>query len=799
MDQKTSLLVNSQLPEFIREEYPQFISFLEAYYQFLETEQIVNGVTQQNDLTSKLKNLRYISDIDQSLSQFEQQFYNEFLSLIPKDTKVDKAFLIKNILPLYQAKGTEKSFQFLFRLLFGEEITISYPRNQILRTSDGKWSIENILRTDAELYSEYVSDGIQTSYYLPYPIDLDKIQVYIDDSLFENFDNYYVKKELQKLEFYRTPAINSKIKIVYPTQFNVSIFKNRKITGLTSGAYALVENAGIRTASGSNYYEFFINQKTIVGNFINGEIIQIDAINSNNHLITFFLQALSDVDSVQIINPGSNYNVGDVVNFLGASKNKAVAVVNSVSTGTVDGITLKVPNFGAGYKVNNNVYVSNINSAPFAAYIDAVDDSGTISANTITYNNTDFISNLSNVILSNTDFGFAANGTQNLTSVIGDALTLNTINELGPAINVVVSLSELTNNTSPIFVTQSNVVYGNVTILDLGAIGTIKVNNGGTGYLPGDNLIFTNTEYFSGQGAAARVSFVSPNGSIGGVQVTNPGRNYRKDYLPTITVDSVSGVGANLAIQDFMGEGAEFQFEAGDGIAGKILSIKVLDKGTGYSTRPLGDLTLSGDGEATTNVIIRPSVIELPGRWLTSDSLLSSDEVKLEGRNYYIDFSYVISSKVEFSKYKNIIKDLLNPSGAVNYAIYKIIETINVPVSINIESELTRQVSGTVNVAANSYFVIGTNTNFVVANTTILMPPGTNIKVNGEIRIANSIINNTSITVSEPFTYSANDQLITIVLPPYNSITTEYWREMQTEQNVNNFFITEAMPPSSII
>jgi hypothetical protein len=808
MDQKTSLLINSQLPEFIREEYPQFISFLEAYYQFLEKEQIVNGTSQQNDLTTKLKQLRYVSDIDQSLSQFEEQFYNEFLPLLPKDTKVDKAFLIKNILPLYQAKGTEKSFYFLFRLLFGEEITISYPRNQILRTSDGKWSIENILRTDAELYSEYVSNGVQKTYYLPYDLDEDAIQVYINGSLMEHqvnigssiVYNYIVRKELRKIIFYTAPTVNSKIKIVYPTQFNVAIFKNRKITGLTSGAYALVENMGIRNVAGSNFFEFFINQKTIVGNFINGEMVKVDYINPENHLITFYLQALSDVESVQIIQPGSNYQVGDVVNFLGASKTKAVAVVGSVSTGNVQSLTVKVGSFGSGYKIGNNVYPSNINTASFIASIDAVDDSGAVSSNTITYNNTDYISNLSNVVLSSSDYGFVANGTQNLTSIIGNSLTLSTVTNLGPAINVIVSFSELTNNTSPIFVANSTVLYSNVTISDLGAIGTIKVNNGGTGYLPGDSLIFTNTEYFSGQGAAAKVSSVSSNGSIRRVQVTNSGRNYRKDYLPTITVNSISGANANLAIQDFMGEGAEFQFEAGDGIAGKVLSINLLNKGTGYSTKPVGDLSQSGDGEATTNVIIRPSVIELPGRWLTSDSLLSSDDVKLEGKNYYIDFSYVISSKVEFSKYKNIIKELLNPSGAVNYAIYKIIETIDLPITINIESELTRQVSGTVNVAANSYFVTGyQNTHFVVANNTSLLMPGTHIKVNGEIRIANSIINNTSITVSEPFTYSAIDQLITIMIPPYTSITTEYWREVQTEANVNNFLITEANVSPSII
>ncbi len=906
MDQKTSLLINSQVPEFIREEYPQFISFLEAYYEFLENEQFANGISKQNDLTTKLKELKYVSDIDASLTQFEEQFYNTFLSLLPKDIAVDKAFLIKNILPLYQSKGTEKSFQFLFRLLFDQEITISYPREQILRTSDGRWSVENILRTDAEIYSEYTSNGTQKTYYLPYPLDSNKIQVYIDGSLLEEqvviggsvIYNYIIRKELQKVIFYNAPALNSKIKIVYPPQFDVTIFKNRKVTGLTSGAYALIENAGIRNLAGSNFFEFFINQKTKVGDFNNGELITVDYINSNNELIPFYLQALSDVESVQVINPGSDYSVGDVVNFLGVSKEKAVAVVSSVSTGTIDGISLVVGKFGAGYQIGNNVYPSNINTVPFIANIEAIDDSGTSSSNTITYNNTDFISNLSNVLISDADYGFAANGIQNLTSVIGDALTINSLTGLGPAVNVVVSYSELTNNTSPIFVANSTILFNigpsvntaavvsgilsagtstepantlfktakvggrsigdindsggitsadslqyekwrqgasqpagevtwitetlnpyilanpiaysdyinnpiDVSVADLGGIGSIKVNSGGTGYSIGDNLIFTNTEYFSGQGAAARVASVTRNGTIRRVQVTNPGQNYRKEYLPTITVDSISGANANLAIQNFMGQDAEFSFEPGDGIAGKVLSINLLNTGSGYSTKPVGDLSQSGDGKATSNVIIRPSVIELPGRWITSDGLLSNDDTKLQGEDYYIDFSYVISSRVEFSKYKNIVKDLLNPSGAVNYAVYKIIETIDVPVTINIESELTRQVIGTVNVAAGSYFVNGyQNTNFVVANTTSLLIPGTYIKVNGEIRIANSIINNTSITVSEPFTYSANDQRVTIVVPPYNSITTEYWREMRTEEiaaNTKNFFTTEANAAPSII
>ena len=59
----TSLLVNKQVPEFVREDHPIFISFLEAYYEFLETEQ----GTQNNDLTKVSKDLRKISDVDDSI------------------------------------------------------------------------------------------------------------------------------------------------------------------------------------------------------------------------------------------------------------------------------------------------------------------------------------------------------------------------------------------------------------------------------------------------------------------------------------------------------------------------------------------------------------------------------------------------------------------------------------------------------------------------------------------------------------------------------------------------------------
>ena len=122
---KTSSIVASQLPEFVREDYPNFIAFLEAYYEFLEA-----------NTTSDFKSVR---DLDDTLDSFLTYFKSELATNIPY-TKVNERFLIENIKDQYLAKGSEASFKLLFRILFDKEITLSYPGRQMLRASDGKWN-----------------------------------------------------------------------------------------------------------------------------------------------------------------------------------------------------------------------------------------------------------------------------------------------------------------------------------------------------------------------------------------------------------------------------------------------------------------------------------------------------------------------------------------------------------------------------------------------------------------------------------------------------------------------------------
>jgi hypothetical protein len=122
---KLSDKVASQLPEFIRGEYPTFVAFVEAYYEFLGNSNV--------DLVA-------IRDIDTSLDSFIQYFKKELAHNYPVNADKDKErFLLKHIKDQYLAKGSEASYKLLFRLLFGKEVYMDYPGKRMLRISDGRW------------------------------------------------------------------------------------------------------------------------------------------------------------------------------------------------------------------------------------------------------------------------------------------------------------------------------------------------------------------------------------------------------------------------------------------------------------------------------------------------------------------------------------------------------------------------------------------------------------------------------------------------------------------------------------
>lgn len=142
--QSLSHLIANQLPDFVRGEYPQFVLFLEKYYEFLDQENQVN-----NFLLNYEKNF----DINRTLETFLPKFRDQYVQNFPVTAQLDERRLIKFIKQFYEAKGSEKALELLFRILYNETIEIFYPSEQILRASDGIW-IEDVtlkLTTDNQI------------------------------------------------------------------------------------------------------------------------------------------------------------------------------------------------------------------------------------------------------------------------------------------------------------------------------------------------------------------------------------------------------------------------------------------------------------------------------------------------------------------------------------------------------------------------------------------------------------------------------------------------------------------------
>ena len=854
-NERISVLVPDQVPEFVREEYPKFVSFLKAYYEFLEKSADTN-----NDLINVSKQIRSISDVDSSLDEFEQNFYNKFTSLLPRDTAVRKDILYKNISQLYRSKGSIESYKFLFRMLFGEEVDVIEPKNEILKASASVWSVENSVRMDPDIfYQKVTGNGTKKTFILPSNA-FNVSTVLINDVV---TTSYLVNKQYKKIIFNTAPSNGSIIKIYFDT-FDFDLLKNRKVIGSTSGASGIIESTAIGLVSNRSIEDLFINSKNVIGSFENGEFCTSDIIDENGNVLLFEFLTSSSLKEITIVNPGSNYTPGQFLNISGGNAEKeAVAIIEEVFSGRIDTITVDKP--GAGFISSGIIETINprflVNGS-----IQTIDTTSiNVTSSYLVYSNTK-IANVSSVAINA--------GNYNIPSKSGSAVTKDSrIFEIFTNLR---SFEVGGIKTCIVLPTSSGQVIDFAPTLDakpltystagtsqdisrFNSLGGYRIVSAGSGYKAGDEIVFgSNPVETYGIGAAARVSLTGENGEIlkiafepirvqGTVNVSALNANvtgtgtvfntdlivgdqitvngqirtvqtivsdtlltcdsnflytsgpansptgnqttprlgvynryptggilYKQNNFPTITVQSTSGVGGEIVLDAVMGDG-EILSGTSTKEPGGITRVKIIDGGRGYKYIPFINMTTTGDGQASLTAEIDRSFETFEGKWTTSDSIISSTERKIQGRDYYVDYSYVLSSKVEFRQYKKILKELLHPAGLVNYSRFRIDATSNVSQLSIIKVDASRTLSGRVNVQSGKVYVTGYGTNFENAYQKGYIKLGDAVDISGKIYILDQIVSASNIKLEPivtnslynvsavPFDYSANLQPIIVI------------------------------------
>ena len=130
-----SAKVTDLFPESIQENAGVLISFIEKYYEYMNTAGLPSG---------EISNITSDKDIDLVSDKYLTQIQSLIARNVPESRVLDKVSLYKIILQYYRTRGSEDSIYAFFKLFFNELITIFYPRDYLFELSQGSGSWQDI-------------------------------------------------------------------------------------------------------------------------------------------------------------------------------------------------------------------------------------------------------------------------------------------------------------------------------------------------------------------------------------------------------------------------------------------------------------------------------------------------------------------------------------------------------------------------------------------------------------------------------------------------------------------------------
>jgi hypothetical protein len=797
---RTSNLVSSQLPDFVRSDYPKFVTFLEKYYEWLET---------TNSVSFEIDALRNANDIDSSDDYYIEQLKKDLAPYFPQEIVTDKRLFLKLVTQFYKSSGTQESVKFLFRALYNENIDIYYPKEDILKASDGKWVLPLALRIDTNDNNIFnIAKTLITGQTSKATALVEKVIQSVDRQLGITYTEIYVSN------VNRLFTTGERITATYvdeDTGLNVTVGgrligalseikinpNNRGLfynaydpeTGYDGDPVSIVGglNPVANTPVGAVAYVGVTTKGGITDIIVekSGFGFRDPAINLNSSIIdfkggfantTFGTEAKASINLLDTsVSRKLNVSNMSIQTLHGLRPNIAnIENVTIANATTFDAFTVFPISFvvidgsGGGYRQKPTVET-------YSLYNESYDDILVCNTRTIVKGTS---------LINDT--------TQDLTVSFetGDYVRLFINNKFEEVLEVasvdtnnLYFAEEFPNDLTNVFVYKilRNDLY------KIGSLGRITINSGGTNYANGDILIFTGG---SGYGANAFVN-VAPGGIITSVTMNNHssnafvigGEGYKRDSLPIITIQSSSGTSANLSVSEITGDGEQYGLTTSR--IGAITSLRIESFGYDYVEAPTvslrnadiilnsvteGQLFVSntsiyqgtsnisssfsatvdsynsgtttlrifnyrgvfdatkaiksddgtvtanvtsslfyGDGNAKATANFENGLIRYPGIYLNTDGQISADKKLQDGEKYH-NFSYIIKSQTDYSKFKKPLNDIVHPVGTKTF-ITKIDDNEEMLTQVNTSAFITiTSLADTYNIANGSNKIITTNT-----------------------------------------------------------------------------------------
>ena len=317
MTNKLAPLIQTQVPSFANDEYPVFVSFITAYYEWLD---------ETDNYAHFLNSFNENMDIDHANDDFVTQFLDDFASGVPvHNLKIPKNELVKLIKEFYISKGTEDSFKFIFRILYDKDVNIYYPRDVVLASSDNTYEGDFIMN---------VTKSINKEYFIK------------DDSIIYLYDNSSGYRAIVDELKDRVDILGKAYFEAYLSSYDDGIFNQTnmdlklEIDGIVYNTDVVQTINDIDIIDGGRGYT--------VGNDV---YIVNDPINGNSGLFGKITAVTNgSIESIEIVNGGDNYAVGDSISVKKQSTTHGYGFTGIVREVDGSGTITKVDIVSKGYE-----------------------------------------------------------------------------------------------------------------------------------------------------------------------------------------------------------------------------------------------------------------------------------------------------------------------------------------------------------------------------------------------------------------------------------------------------------------
>ena len=723
IETRVSPFIPQQFPALYKEQGPNFIAFVQAYYEWLE---------QTDQAIGHARRLLDYADVDSTTQEFIEYFKNTYISAIPETIISDKRLLVKHILDLYRSKGTPRAYALLFRMVFDEEIELYIPGDYVFKPSDNKWYVPRYIEvTSNPRLNDIVGTQIRNSAGAT--------------AVVETYFNRLVNgRVINVLEVSNVRGRFKNGDKVYQSRANGSI-------SIADGVTMVGSLTGISVTAGGNGFEVG-EYVDIIGSGIEGKarVVSTDTLDTGgveftllsggsgyttnavvtvkptlnilvNNSIGYFTTNTSLVDTTTNANGTIVFANTSVIRLVDFSSNLVFAAGHTVTTSTGSATIISYSGgegSGATFAVGaiKNTRVLQINTDIIGPYesllLDKAVNTMSVSLSGVvgTFTSGNTVSSSANVaqlegyVLSS---NVAINGEKFVNTTIGVAnlyiykadvnhcWVTGTEAELTNANLVpgVILVSNVTNSEFQLAIRPSKVtITGNATIQSVSGANvilssvngyfvttkTLTSSSGATGTITGVTRL-TDWDFPANSGntnldtpiSDALTNRIMEVGTIAYLSSADPGSGYTSrpfvsvvepDVAALNNVDDAGNIeGLNVVI--------DVSIVGGNGV---IKTVEVISSGFGYL--PSETVTLSGtEGKSASGASIVYTVGTGEGRWLSRKSF-ASDLMKIHDSYYYQTFSYDIISSKLLSTYETMVKDLIHPSGIALFGRYRLLD-----------------------------------------------------------------------------------------------------------------------------